>query len=170
MKRICCDLPEEIFLEIFSWLHPKSLFRFKCVSISLYALINFLIKDTTFVNKHLRNINKFLSSTTCFVFVFPKRSLLCDNDAVKLLIEFHDDDHESDHINYVCEDFHLPALPSGMDLAFSMKSQCNGIVFLEHCKSNTIILCNPAIKESRTLPKPRLSFVRFCATTSGIWL
>ncbi|EXB45762.1 Putative F-box protein [Morus notabilis] len=52
------DLPEDVMIEIFSWLPADSLSRFRRVKKSWYTLISTLVKDPTFVKKHLKNSKK----------------------------------------------------------------------------------------------------------------
>ncbi|PON70470.1 F-box domain containing protein [Parasponia andersonii] len=170
---IWCDVPEEVLLEeIFSWLPPESLFRFKCVSKSWYALINSLIKNPEFVNKHLRNIeNNILSPYTCLVFCCAttaytrrrrrqppppqQRKPLRRRDLLRSLTLFHNrGGYGSDDPNYVSEVFRLPTLPSKLNFARASGSHINGIICLAH--DETIVLCNPALNEWTPLPKPCL--------------
>ncbi|PON39062.1 F-box domain containing protein [Parasponia andersonii] len=151
-------MPEDVLAEIFSWLPPESLIRFKCVSKSWYALIKFLMKDSEFVNKHLRNIDKKLMSSTCLVFYcpgnrylnYPKTESLL-RDLFKSLTIFHNDNNR-DHSNYVAEHFDSPVLPGKQDVYNMMAVHCDGII----CQADyygRVILCNPAIKQWKTLPK-----------------
>lgn len=48
-------VPEDVVIEILSWLEPKSLVRFKSVCKHWYSLITCLIKYPKFVAKHLNN-------------------------------------------------------------------------------------------------------------------
>ncbi|PON39064.1 F-box domain containing protein [Parasponia andersonii] len=162
MESSCCDLPEEALVEILSWVPPQSLIRFKCVSKSWYALINFLIRSPDFVNKHLRNIDKTIFSSTSLVLCCPgyghwrhQELEFIRRKLFKSLTIFHDD-NESDRINYACEDFALPILPSKVHISRVLGSHCDGII----CQADhdaTLTLCNPAINECRTLPKPCLA-------------
>ncbi|PON51469.1 hypothetical protein TorRG33x02_311400, partial [Trema orientale] len=159
---IICDLPEGALVEIFSWLPPESLMRFKCVSKSWYALINSVIKNPEFVNKHLHNVNTISSSSTsslvfcCVSFAYcrhPKMESLRQR-LFKVVTVFHDHHNEWNSRNFVRERFRLPTLPSELNLAHAKRSHCNGIICL--AQGETIVLCNPAIMEWRTLPKPCL--------------
>ncbi|PON34380.1 F-box domain containing protein [Trema orientale] len=163
MGRRCSDLPEDVLEEIFSWLPPESLVRFKCVSKSWYALINFLIKNLEFVNKHLRNIDKKIFSSTYSVFSCLTDLSHCRNisllhrDMFKSLTVFHEHDYnKSHHLNYVSEDFRLPTPVCNLYLYAALSSHCNGIICL--ASGSTLVLCNPATKEVRVLPRPCLSF------------
>ncbi|PON44947.1 F-box domain containing protein [Trema orientale] len=171
--RRCYDLPEEVLVEIFSWLPTDSLIRFKCVSKSWYALISFLIKNPEFVSKHLRNIDNKISSSTCLVFCcagygqrrHPELKFLRRNMFQSLTI-FHDDDNERDFGNYVPQHFDLPLLPARDQHASNVVGiHCDGIICQADYHGN-VILCNPAIKEWRTLPKPRLD--DGCLATKGV--
>ncbi|PON43744.1 F-box domain containing protein [Trema orientale] len=150
-----CDLPEEVWTEIFSWVPPDSLIRSKCVSKSWYSLINSLIKSPDFVNKHLRNIDKNVLSSTSTCLVFCCVSFACGwQDLYKSVTVLHD--HHNSKGNrreeHNCEDFRLPNLSGKLNLALANRSHCDGIICLANYK--TLVLCNPAINESRILPKP----------------
>ena len=67
-------------------------------------------------------------------------------------------DNVSDDIDSVGEVFHLPTLPSKLELTYALRRHCNRIICLEY---NEIILCNPATKEWSTLPKPCLIYCDF---------
>ncbi|PON77051.1 F-box domain containing protein, partial [Parasponia andersonii] len=173
MAGICCDLPKEMLGEAFSWLPPQSLIQFKCVSKSWYALIDSLMKDPKFVNKHLRNIDNKLLSSTCLVFfcvsyTYSRRrhrnSVPLRHKVFKSVTICHDD-RESDHTSNVVEDFHMPTLPGEVDPVNELRGHCNGIICF--ARYNKIILCNPAIKEWRSLPKPCLDSGSFEALGVG---
>ncbi|PON47168.1 F-box domain containing protein [Trema orientale] len=161
MAGICFgDLPEEVVMELFSWVAPESLMRLKCVNKSWYAHINSLMKDRAFVSKHLDNMKKMMLSSTCILFccVPPFRHRNPDSPGqkqFKSLTVFHDD--SDNHINYVCEVFNLPAsLLRAMNSAHAFKSHCNGIICVAHLQE--IILLNPTTKEWRTLSRSCLDY------------
>ncbi|XP_030484873.2 F-box/kelch-repeat protein At3g23880 isoform X1 [Cannabis sativa] len=174
MVRGCSDMPEAVLEEIFSWLPPDSLISFKCVSKSWYGLIKSLVKNSIFVNKHLRNINnKLLSSATNLVFCChrpgycpdPRLEFLGPFELYSMLTIFNDD-NTSDRLNYVSEDFDLPIPSAELDMASVLGSHCNGIICIADYYQ-TVMLCNPAIKECRTLPKPCLSNDGFVVLGAG---
>ena len=72
----------------------------------------------------------------------------------------------SDHLNYVSEDFDLPIPPGELEMTNVLGCHCNGIICLVDYLQ-TVILCNPAIKESRTLPKPCLDNGGFVVLGAG---
>ncbi|PON47167.1 F-box associated domain, type, partial [Trema orientale] len=91
-------------------------------------------------------------STTCLVFSSPfaiwcyeNLGLKCGNLFTSYSL-FHDDDK-----NCVVKDFDLDTPLSKVDVTYAMRSHCNGIICI--ASPQTILLCNPAIKECRTLPK-----------------
>ncbi|KAL5555672.1 hypothetical protein UlMin_037908 [Ulmus minor] len=117
-------LPEETMEEILLRLPPQSLVRFKCVCKSWNRLIN----DPSFINKHLL-INKNSSCTSLF--------LTCDK-LLSLASIFNDKNNDnSDYISYLVEEINIPR---------PKEDPLSGL-------EETIILCNPAIKEFKVLPK-----------------
>ncbi|KAL5555709.1 hypothetical protein UlMin_037945 [Ulmus minor] len=126
-------LPKEIMEEILLRLPPKSLVRFKCVCKSW----NLLINDPSFINKHL------LSCTTLFL------------TGKKLLSPENICNDKSDNISFLIEEFDIPGSNKYPLLWYFPHSHCNGIICV--CPydifEETIILCNPAIKELKVLPK-----------------
>ncbi|PON51467.1 hypothetical protein TorRG33x02_311380, partial [Trema orientale] len=172
MPSISCDLPEEVLEEILSWVPPESLIRFKCVTKSWYAHINSLLKNPEFVNKHLHNLNNKISSSSTLIFSsvsiahrqHPEMESL-RHSLFKSVTVFHDHHNERNGGNFVREDFRLPTLPSEVNLSGAVRSHCNGIICLAH--DETIILCNPAIREWRILPKPCVSYGEFCVKPVG---
>ncbi|PON47926.1 F-box domain containing protein [Parasponia andersonii] len=162
----CDDLLEDVLVEIFSWLSPECLIGFKCVSKSWYSLISSLIKNPEFVTKHIRNNNILSSrSTTCLLFccyafayeshMYPTLDSLRQKLFKSITVFYDQDERRNDRGNFVGQDLRLPRnLPSDVSLCKALRSHCNGIICLG-C-DDTIILCNPAIMEWRTLPKPCL--------------
>ncbi|GMN33000.1 hypothetical protein TIFTF001_003911 [Ficus carica] len=116
------DLPEEVAVEIMSWLPPESLIQFKCVGKSSYTLIKAPMNDPIFVAKHLHNMsNNNISSATSLALICegpctcedsePNHSPPCyEYQLFYLLTLFHDDD-ESDRIHHITKDFNLPLIP-----------------------------------------------------------
>ncbi|XP_062117878.1 F-box/kelch-repeat protein At3g06240-like isoform X2 [Humulus lupulus] len=82
------------------------------------------------------------------------------------LLTIFNDDNLSDNLNYVSENFDLPIPESEVDMASVLGSHCNGIICLTDYYQ-TVMLCNPAIKECRTLPKPCLSNDGFVVLGAG---
>ncbi|GMN53143.1 hypothetical protein TIFTF001_022289 [Ficus carica] len=156
MARRNDEMPDEVLEEILSWVPPESLIRFKCVSKSWNALINSLIKDSAFVNKHLHNfhINPFSSPCSSFL-LFPRRvySWSLSKYAFDLvsLLSLSIDDVANDRI---CGRRISPVLPMGMpDMSANHICHCNGIICVASHKGD-MVLCNPAIKKFRTIPNP----------------
>ncbi|GMN61577.1 hypothetical protein TIFTF001_030660 [Ficus carica] len=157
MARLTCSLPEELLVEILSRLPPESLLRMKCASKSWYVFIKNLVKDPTFVAKHLRSS---MSSTytlfsgyhfcNCDV-ITPK----CSESAFSLVGELSDDNLD-DQIHFVTK--YLSPLLILLENYFSdtvERYHCDGIFcIVDIFRDHNIALCNPAIKEFRLLPKP----------------
>ncbi|PRQ42309.1 putative F-box domain, leucine-rich repeat domain, L domain-containing protein [Rosa chinensis] len=161
-------LSEEMVVRILSRLPPKSLIRFRCVRKLWYNVINspnFVAKNLT-TSKH----NKF-SSSTC---ILAKHTVLKDSnikdrneilevlrdnsiETKKILLSLcnlcNDNDGDDPNLNYVVDDFTVP-LPLGL-LPFSLEiaGHCDGIICLNNSFLDDIVLCNPATKESKLLPK-----------------
>ncbi|KAL5538075.1 hypothetical protein UlMin_043115 [Ulmus minor] len=149
------QMPEQVLEEIFSRLPPKSLFRFKCVCKSWYTVIS----DPSFVNKHLRiNLNSCKSSTSLFL----RRNLRESKQVLSLVSFCNKEDDNGDSISCVVEDLSLSLIPSREDVEYCSDfvgfDHCNGIICLFHRFSfhEPVVLCNPAIKEFKVLPKPLL--------------
>ena len=153
------NIPSDMLEEICSWLPPESLMRFKCVNKTWYALINSLVKNPSFVNKHLRNIDKkILSSTSLLVYLpsigkhymskYPELELKLLNS----LTIFHDH-NDKDRITCVSKNLDIPTFLLGNLHVHNaiLVSHCNGIICLAS-NPTVVILCNPATKECRTLP------------------
>lgn len=143
------ELPEEVEVEIMSWLPPASLLRFKCVKKSWYILINALIKNSALVAKHLNNSIKKTSSL-----VFKCRKIKSCSDTQHKILTLYNDENNTEHLNYVTNDF-KPQIFFGKQ-SFSTQSHCNGIIYLFNSEHN-ILLCNPATRENKLL-LPDLSF------------
>ena len=173
MTEKCADLPEEVVVEIMSWLPPESLIRFKRVSKSWYALIRFLITDSTFVAKHFLNMKNDMSSVA-FIYQSPctceyvhhqdlvRHSRSCPVTVPKIcsLSHLDDDDDdddgesESDYIHHVIED--LPRIPYERDVTDRLEYHCNGVIVLTRYDSGTyrgLFIYNPGIMEFRILPE-----------------
>lgn len=148
-------MPDEVLEEILSWVPPESLMRFKCVSKSWNALINSLMEDSAFVNKHLLHfhINSF-SSPCSSLLLFPHRdSRSLSKYAFDLVssLSLSIDDVANDRISGLRIS---PVLPLGMPTMTAKHiCHCNGIICVT-AHNGDMVLCNPAIKKFRTIPKP----------------
>ncbi|XP_021800841.1 F-box/kelch-repeat protein At3g06240-like [Prunus avium] len=146
---------EEMVLHILSRLPSKSLMRFKCVCKSWYTVIN----NPMFVARHLTNSmhNKL---STCILF---KHFVQSDTNTGEKELRFsflylcNDYIDDKPNVNTFVEDIKFP-LSTGQFIGLklvesvSIRGHCDGIVCLCDCGGN-IILCNPAIKELKLLPK-----------------
>ncbi|PON47173.1 F-box domain containing protein [Trema orientale] len=155
-----CGFSQDVLEEILSWLPPESLMQSKLVSKSWYALISSLVKNPIFVSKHLHNIDKrIFSSSTCIVFCCTRPGYWPDPRMFSS-VTISNDFCENDRLEYTSEYFKVPFISSGG--AF----HCNGIVCLAGY-DGTLMLCNPAINEYRTLPKPFLTGEGFFLQGAG---
>ncbi|XP_074267451.1 F-box protein CPR1-like [Silene latifolia] len=135
------SLPEEIIMEILSWLHVKTLLRFKSASKSFFNLII----SPKFVKLHLdrsliRNPSIILPySGKAFLAYFdvdhPQRPLIqldIHPDVINLLEPFIDEILNEDHIPKII-------------------GICNGVVCFK--KEEEIVLYNPATRAYRQVPR-----------------
>ncbi|KAM6571700.1 hypothetical protein CsatA_015780 [Cannabis sativa] len=154
-KCVWSNLLEELLVEVFSWLPAESLIRFKCVNKYWYGLITSLLKNSSFVHNHFRNLNSICTSSSCMVFCCPGYGHLyypelesLRNNVFKSLTIFYD---PSTKISLL-ERFDLPLI-SGKEHASSVIGiHCNGIICQVNCQG-AIALCNPVVKQWRNLPK-----------------
>lgn len=133
-----CDLPENLVVEIMSWLPPESLLRFKCVRKSWYALINTLFKSHWFVVKHHKNSESSL-------FLFNKRiQIIAEPRRFKTSNSYMNKADDGDgQIDFDVKKFPLSQSVSGGG------PPCDGILFLHQTFTGKILLCNPTIREFR---------------------
>ncbi|KAL5565988.1 hypothetical protein UlMin_029152 [Ulmus minor] len=148
-------LPQDLVVEIMSWLPPESLIQFKCVNKSWYSLITDLTNDPTFVAKHLLNQNNKLFSSTKIAFSclhIYEKPVYNFKELFSVLTLPNPDCFEEDHIVSTNQDLNLPAIPDEKDLRCVTVSECNGIVCLADYYDH-IVLSNPAINQIKFLPK-----------------
>ncbi|KAM5561144.1 F-box protein CPR1 [Rosa sericea] len=153
---------EEMALQILSRMPPKSLMRFKSVRKSWYTLIN----NPNFVAMHLYNSMHNEHSTCLLCKRFVIRDINSnDVELVSSLITFFNDNDGDDKCitHSVVEDIDLP-LSIGVITRDEFKEpkiravlylvgHCDGIICVVH---DDILLWNPAIKQFKILPQPRL--------------
>ena len=153
------NIPEELIIEIMSWLPPASLVQFKCVGKYWYALVNHLLNDPSFVAKHLQNLNDnnniFSSPSIAVSCLHIYETPVYNYKELFDLISLSTPTTENDAISSVVEDLNLPIIPGEKDMSCLTATHCNGVVCIADYYHN-IILTNPAIKSSRILPKPNL--------------
>ncbi|XP_008245489.1 PREDICTED: F-box/kelch-repeat protein At3g06240-like [Prunus mume] len=151
-------------------LPSKSLMRFNCVRKSWYTLIN----NPTFVENHLSNSmhNKL---STCILFnrfvqSYPNPS---EKELAFSFLYLRNDYDDAEHnVNFVVEDIKFP-LSSGQYIGLEVTESlyitghCDGIVCLRDYCSGNLVLCNPAIKEIKLLPKSGLPDWWACAVGFG---
>lgn len=149
-------MPNELLVEIMSWLPPKSLIRFKCVSKSWYFLLINLIKDPVFVAKHLQNSMSspyilFSGDHACHCKVKTPRYCEVVFSSLNVL----SDDNANDRSHVSTEDLSALPIPRYNYTGECIERyHCNGIFCLFNPYSITCTLCNPATKEFKLLPKP----------------
>ncbi|PRQ48525.1 putative F-box domain-containing protein [Rosa chinensis] len=144
---------EEIVEQILSRLPPKSLMRFKCVCTLWWNLI----QSPSFVAKHLSNSLRASSSV----------SILCKH-TVEKKVENNDHAETGDDVEtllsslYLCNEIddlvaEVLRVPPPMNQIsrssdLRIAGHCDGITCLKFFVGN-VVLCNPAIKEFKLLPK-----------------
>lgn len=157
-----CRLPKEVVEEIMLWVPTDSLVQFKCVNKYWYSLISALLNDPAFVAKHLL-ITKTKSSPSL---LFNSRSP-GGVDGRQLitfpLVTIFNDDGNRDHFTSVTEALILPVPKQGWWMKFY---HCDGIICLVR-SDGTIMLCNPALQESRILPQSKNSIIGEAPFTTG---
>ncbi|XP_062120037.1 putative F-box protein At4g10190 [Humulus lupulus] len=139
-----CDLPEEIVEKIMLLVPADSVVQFKFVNRFFYSLISAFIKDPRFVAKHL-----LITKNQPFASLFFN-SLSREVD--RSLITFPLLTIEYDRFISVTEDLSIPLDHSETSRYFTY--HCDGLILLVN-DVGTMVLCNPALKESMILPQPK---------------
>jgi F-box interacting protein len=143
-------LPEEVVVKIFTWLPPKSLIRFKCVSKRWHALIG----NPDFLSKNLLNdsiITQNSNDPLRYIIFFA----LDPDTPGKLVLSFHS--YDSLHCA-VCASqtpLNLPTEPR-----FEIVASCNGLLCLWDHTRNDIHLWNPATSSEHTALPASSSYCR----------
>ncbi|GMN43938.1 hypothetical protein TIFTF001_013128 [Ficus carica] len=143
MESFSCHVPVEIVTQIMSWLTPKSLMRFKCLSKSWRSLINGLIKDPEFLSKHLHNTNKVLSSGTRHLFHLSN-VILRENMFSLFAVSSYCADGKEKPVEFDPEILNLPIFTGVRWLGFPGHYHCNGIICLDG-HNEDMPLCNPVL-------------------------
>jgi F-box interacting protein len=130
--RMATCLPEEMVVKIFSWLPPKSLIRFKCVSKRWHALIG----NPDFLSKNLLN-HSILTQNPCdprglTLFIARDKS-----DPCKRIHSFRSYD------SLCCASQTPLDFPPEPPL-FDVVASCNGLLCLSDEMGNNLYLWNPA--------------------------
>ncbi|POO01824.1 F-box domain containing protein [Trema orientale] len=139
------NLPEDVVVEIMSRLPTESLLRFKCVRKSSYVLINALVRNPIFVNRHLYNSSNKIS---CLIFKRCKNNITNQQGILTISSE---EDNPSIYLNYVAKEF-VPSVSLFGSKFYGPRSHCNGIIC--QFSDRNILLCNPSTMEYKLLPGP----------------
>lgn len=139
-------LPQDIFVDILTYLPVKSLVRFKCVCKPWQSLIS----DPRFVKLHLKqaiegnNINR--------------QRLLVAAEPLYSSVDF-EAASDGDDINAVMELPYPSAASRTESFAFaSIRGSCDGLVCIRNGGDvHDMFLWNPSTRESKKLPKPSSS-------------
>ncbi|PON60595.1 F-box domain containing protein [Parasponia andersonii] len=152
----CCHnyfLPDELWVEIMSWLPVKSLFSCKCVQKSWRHLINTLIHDQTFVTKHLLNNNSTTATPSLFITCCHGDFRKAQNSFLTITCNEKEDARHTDHLETIIRDFDLSILGQQQKYLLSLPgAYCNGILCIPIFRqNNNILLCNPALREFKLI-------------------
>ena len=186
MARSSSHVLEEVVEEIFSWLPPESLIRFKCVCKSWYYLVTSLINNPDIVAKHLHNAHNNIMTPKSFVVIGSNSEIRLNNtfdsdDRIFKLNISSDDDREKDEINSVIEDLEIPSLcgegsMSAPEFNHNFGDAIFGTVFY-HCDGiiclilrENLLLCNPALWESKLLPKQNHADIEYTDGICNFWM
>ncbi|KAJ9175219.1 hypothetical protein P3X46_013796 [Hevea brasiliensis] len=143
-------IDQEILTEILKRLPAKFLVQLRCVSKSWYSLIT----NPSFISIHSK-----------FTLEHSTRSTTCTD---KLMLRHYSWTHKKEI--YTIQSSGMSSFDQYQELVFPFKSycqyfeivgSCNGILCLSdtyRVNSHTIILWNPTIRKSTTLPLPCISF------------
>ena len=173
MVRSYSHVPEEVFEEIFSWLPPESLIRFKCVCKSWYSLITSLINDSDFVAKHLHNAHNNILSPKSILIIgqYSEQCLISsfDNEESILLLNISSDYGEEEEILSFLEELEVRSpfgggymsdkefyRMMGAHISEAEFYHCDGIICLIGHKDT--MLWNPALRVSKLLRRPKYAY------------
>nr|WRK57764.1 SLF8a protein [Citrus maxima] len=145
------NLPEDIMIEILSRLSVKSLLRFKCVCRDWCALF----ENPSFISKHLRN-DDYDRLFVSYMVTNETDDYSYPTDSLRLF-----PDETLTDISLIDIDFQQP-------MREFLGGPFDGIFCIHGPIDDRLILCNLATKESRTLPKRRVVFPRFCSISCTI--
>ncbi|XP_074308494.1 putative F-box protein At3g10430 isoform X1 [Silene latifolia] len=124
-------LPENVLIEILTWLPVKEVLQYKSVCKSWYSILS----SPQFISKHLKN-NRHRYIDNCLLALFPVTS--AESNLCELLI---------DETPRVLEDKVLYGIP---EYGAYICGPCDGLYYL--CAYSYRALWNPSINEVRTLP------------------
>ncbi|XP_060967036.1 putative F-box protein At3g23260 [Cannabis sativa] len=152
-----CDLPSEVVEKIMLLVPADSLVEFKSLNKFWYSCFSTFINDPKFAAKHLLNTkNQSSMSLLCFkdpsphddhrLITYPLLTIIHGDD---------DDDSKKDHLRTATADLTIPLLDMNR---WDRIYHCDGLLLLVNYsfkKTVTMVLCNPVLKESMILPKPK---------------
>ncbi|KAF4374980.1 hypothetical protein G4B88_004731 [Cannabis sativa] len=152
-----CDLPSEVVEKIMLLVPADSLVEFKSLNKFWYSCFSTFINDPKFAAKHLLNTkNQSSMSLLCFkdpsphddhrLITYPLLTIIHGDD---------DDDSKKDHLRTATADLTILLLDMNR---WDRIYHCDGLLLLVNYsfkKTVTMVLCNPVLKESMILPKPK---------------
>ncbi|KAL5726362.1 hypothetical protein ACHQM5_009410 [Ranunculus cassubicifolius] len=139
-------LPQELIIEILSWLPPHHLYPFKSVSKNW---LNLLTTDPHFANLHY---NRLIQSNTNPSILALRKKTWMRRSNVSLAIDFSSCDQSTD----LEVPFHVGSLGS-----YKVHGIHNGLLCLS-CDDDDIYVWNPFTKDYVTIPCPEFVLFSFC--------
>ncbi|GAV85396.1 FBA_3 domain-containing protein [Cephalotus follicularis] len=144
-------IPEDVVVEILSWLPAESLMRFKCVRKSWYALF----KNPEFVAKQESNQIQCIKTSNKPTILLME-SLFSDSQFHLILQSYSNtrlaaSKAKSDKVSVAVKRMKIANDDENVPF-LDVAGYCNGLIFLYSHWSSDIILVNPAIREFRHLP------------------
>ncbi|XP_027171422.1 F-box protein At3g07870-like [Coffea eugenioides] len=137
------NLPEDILLQILSWLPAESLIRFKCVCKAWYALL----EDQNFIYTHVNNMINPIRRNVNAHLLISCRSSMTNKRVISL-------SRDSSLDRFINQD--LPPFFSNNFGQIRLIGPCNGIICL-YGYPDQIALCNPSIGQFKILPPSQVS-------------
>ncbi|XP_062084860.1 putative F-box/LRR-repeat/kelch-repeat protein At1g11620 [Humulus lupulus] len=164
-----CDLPKEIVEKIILSVPADSLVQLKFVNKFCYSLISAFINDPEFVAKHLLLTKN--QSSASLLFRLPSPHVDHRLITFPLLTIFYVD-VKNDHFISVTEALSIPLIRNeryeDMD-KWEEAYHCDGLILLIN-NFGTMVLCNPALKESMILPEPNNAIAEGSPSAMGFGL
>ncbi|XP_049405274.1 putative F-box protein At1g47790 [Solanum stenotomum] len=134
------SIPQDITIQIFSWLPVKSLMRFRCVS----KFHSSIVLEPNFVDLHLSNYSKINRGET--------KLIACVDDVCYTIEDHHDEEdgnatkyHQIDNFSKLYDRI----INCRLAYNYHIESD-NGLFCIWYLKY--IAICNPATREVRFLP------------------
>nr|BAQ19025.1 S0m-locus linked F-box protein type-7 [Petunia x hybrida] len=149
----------DVMIYILLRLPLKTLLRFKCISKTLYNII----QSSTFINLHLNR-----TTTTNDEFILFNRSIKEAHNEFKSVMSFYACSHDNYDIHSISPDLDVPNMkPSISSVSHRLIGPCHGLIVLTDTVET--ILLNPATRNYRILrPSPFDCPMGFCRSIAGV--